>query len=303
MAHIKGNDVNILIRTGSSGNPTVIAGSKSCDFTATANTSDAAAKDDANPIWDNPEFTYYDWSCSNESFVVDIAYLKTLLEKVAIEDATVVVQFQVSNNFAYRGTAIITSLEIDAPNDDFVSVSLSLEGASALSVSQGITITPVTGLRNKIRGKALMVAVNDANEYRTFCYATSHKLSINVQTADVKTKDDNDQAISKEVTGKSMSLSCEHLISDVSHDSCIQTEDVLGITMNGCVTALAFGYYPDAVGHAVDSETDNWGEADQILIEGDFLCTSFSVNAPNKENSTYTAEFQLCGAPVISTAA
>ena len=132
MAHLKGQHVNLLLKRGSSYG--VIASSTNCSLDITANTADAAAKDDpGNGMFDNSEFTNYSWSASNESFIVDINYLAYLLDLVINGNGEVDMQFgndanYYGNKFAKQGRAIISSLTVDAANGDFAKLSLSLDG-------------------------------------------------------------------------------------------------------------------------------------------------------------------------------
>lgn len=301
--HIKGQDVNLFI------DGSVVAASSGCSFSATANSSDAAAKDDpGNGMWDNPEFTYYDWSCNNESFVVNIQTLITFLNKIINGDGTVDVLAKVkgsySATFGRKGKAVITSMEIDAPCDDFLKMTLSMEGASALEVNYDEpTITPNS--LPKIKGKALMLAINTSKtataEWHTLACSTSHKLSLSAQTADTRDKDTNDLAPAKEITGKSLTLSTENLIE-------AGNQGVTGVVMSnifeylttGATVKIAVGYYPGSIGVGAEA-TNDWGGADSVIVSGDFMVSSFELNGTNKEDATYSAEFQCKGAPVIAT--
>lgn len=299
MERIKGKDVNLFI------DGATIAGSTSCTFTLTANTADGASKSDpGDGMWDNPEFTNYSWQTGNESFVVSTASLRTLLEKVIRGDATVDVSFQDTVfDIALQGKAIITQLQVSAPNGDKATLSLSLEGCTPLTVAtdgfdaEYLTTTP-------LRGKALMLALQDADGvYRTLAASTSHSLTVSVQTAETTTKDDNDKSTYKEVTGKSVSLSTENLLATRQSATTrgVLFMDLLQPATNGDTLKLAFGYYADSVGHEAGADAD-WGASEDVLLTGDFICSSISANAAVKDNATYTAEFACKGMPIVNGA-
>lgn len=299
--HIKGQDVNLFI------DGSVVAASSGCSFSVNANSSDATAKDDAGGgMWDNPEFTYYDWSCSNESFVVNIETLITFLTKIIHGDGTVDVLAKVEGSFSAtfgrKGKAIITSMEIDAPCDDFLKMTLSMEGASALTADTKMhAIAP--NLLPKIKGKALMLAINTSKtataEWHTLACSTSHKLSLSAQTSDTRDKDTNDLAPAKEVTGKSLTLSTENLIEAGNQEvTGVVMSNIFGYLTTGATVKIAVGYYPDSIGAALDLSND-WGASRNVIITGDFMVSSLELNGTNKEDATYSAEFQCKGAPFV----
>lgn len=292
---LKGQDVNLFIDNA------IVAGSTSCSLTLTANTADAASKSDpGDGMWDNPEFQNYGWQMSNESYVVDIASLKTLLNKVVNGDATVDVQFQLWHDVSMVGKAIVTQLQVSAPNGDKAQLSLSLEGCTPLSTIEGVT--DVEKMKTSpIKGKALMLAMQTDTEFSTLAASTSHTLTVSVQTAETTTKDDNDMATYKEVTGKSVSLSTENLLAlrEKETESGVAYTDLYARMTVGETLKLAFGYYPESVGAAAGADAD-WGASQQVMLSGDFVCTNLTANGPNKENATYTAEFQGKGMPSVA---
>lgn len=291
---LKGQDVNLFI------NDAIVAGSTSCSLTLTANTADAASKSDpGDGMWDNPEFQNYGWQMSNESYVVDIASLKTLLNKVVNGDAIVDVQFQLWEDVNMAGKAIVTQLQVSAPNGDKAQLSLSLEGCTPLGTSEGML--DVEKMKTSpIKGKALMLAMqNPATKFCTLAASTSHTLTVSVQTAETTTKDDNDMATYKEVTGKSVSLSTENLLVLKEQESGVAYTDLYARMTVGETLKLAFGYYPESVGAEAGADAD-WGASQQVMLSGDFVCTNLTANGPNKENATYTAEFQGKGMPSVA---
>ena len=297
--YIKGRNVNLLV------DGEVIAASTNCSFSLTANTSDSASKsDEGNGMWDNPEFTFYDWSASNESFVVSIAHLQTLLRKVVVENATVFVTFQATETgICYAADAIITQLQLSAPNGDNVKLSLSFDGSSPLTVTGEQETTTITAAR--LRGKALMLAMQgEDGYYHTLMASTTHSLTISVQTADVSTKDNNDKSCHKQVTGKSISLNTENLLTVAP-----SADDVTGVhaskliddVMQGKTLKMSLGYYEDSIGASAGADGD-WKTGEPLLVFGDFICTSLQINGANKENATYSAEFQGKAMPQIGEA-
>lgn len=304
---IKGQSVHLLIDV--SGAKQLIAASTSCDLSVTVNSTDAAAKDDVGQIWDNPIPTTSEWSMTNESFICDIAFLRMLLDKVVNGNAKISIKWLVTNVLSYTGEAIVSSLKVTAPAEGYATLSLSLDGCTPLtadSQTRPVTLPDTTPAR--IKGKPLMVYfTNTGSNCLTVCAATSHTLSISCQTASVLTKDDNEKQVLKEVTGKSISLSTENLL-EIHSEPITLSEWSAVNTLNLALTSPAnkhmiFGYFADSIGKDVETggEKGSWKNPEAI-IEGDFMVSSFSMNAPNKENVTYSVEFQGQGMPTISAA-
>lgn len=314
--HLKGQNVNLLLDLAGGSSPSVIASSISCDFNCTMNTEDVSAKDDpGSGEWNNPQATYYDWSASNQSYLVDTALLFTLLDKVVNGDATVTVQFQTTNGYAaqcnYRGKAVITSLEVAAAIGEKVKVTISLEGASALAQASPISLTPVSEIAAKIAGKALMVAINKGTaanpSWKTIMCSTSHTLTVNLETDDTRDKDMNDAACYKEVVGRSVTLQAETLVpvTDSAGVTGTSVDYLMQAFLNHTDLNLAFGYYPASIGKAVDeqgsgSDPYSWTGPEATFLSGLFLCTSFTpATGENKQDSTMSAEFASKGMPTV----
>ena len=314
MAHLKGQHVNLLLKRGSSYG--VIASSTNCSLDITANTADAAAKDDpGNGIFDNPDFVNCSWRASNESFVVDVNYLAYLLDIVINGNGEVDMQFgndlSYGNKFAKQGCAIISSLTVDAANGDFAKLSLSLDGNGELtSLESAITVTPVRSILPKIKGKALMIAMRTGTgitpDWQTIACASSHKLTVSLNLNDITDKDHNDKTVLKEVTGKSVSLSTENLIDNVGPAPTNGTgiQKLYDLITNGTPVKVAFGYYPSSIGQSIHNGTDThdngWGDPGTTLLEGDFIVTSLSTSGANNEDATFSAEFKNKGAVIVA---
>lgn len=291
--YVKAKKVNLLV------DGAAIQSSTSCTLALTANTADAASKTDpGDGMWDNPAFVSYSWTMGNESFVADIEALSSLLLKVINGDATLDVAIQDENNFYLEGSAIVTQLQLNAPNGDNATMSLSLEGLGPLNLLGSNVHDVVLQKTTPIKGRALMLALKlEGTSYRTIAGSTGHSLTVSLQTADVNTKDTYDMSVYKEVTGKSISLSTENLIAMSPGDG-VGVYGLMDVLMQGMPVEMSFGYYQDTSG--AEAPEQNWGEPSRLLVNGTFLVSSLSVNASNKDNATYSAEFSGQGAPTVT---
>lgn len=298
MEIVKGRNVHLWIDNQ------VIQGSTDCEFTIKANTADITSKTDAGDgMWNKPEFVNYDFSCSNQSFLCNQTQLRSLLTRVINGKASVRVSMCPSGGYvigswnAISGQAIITQLQIDAPHRDKVKVSISMDGNGKLTKdSSGEQFVPEEAPLPAVNGKALMVAVQRGDKWFTFACATSHSLTINVQTSDASHKD---VGIHKEVTGKSITLNTQNLFGmESSTDKETGMTFLLDSSMAGETVKLKFGYYADAL---PDAENSNWEEPSSTYIQGDFLISQLQMQAPHKDNATYNAEFVNIGQITLTT--
>lgn len=306
--HLKGQNVNLLINQGAAYVP--IAASTSCDLNITANNEDAAAKDDpGNGIFDNPEFVNYSYTMSNESFVVEAEFLAMLLDKVINGDAQLDIQYQMvgasGSIFVKRGTGIVTSMTVEAPHPGFAKVNISMDGNGSLENGTAVNIVKPASIASRIKGKALMVAMQTAeNVWKTIACATGHRLSVTCATSDVTDKDYNDKAVLKEITSKSVTLTTDNLVENGVQAGAGINELYNKLTTGGSVK-MAFGYYPDSIGtsiHGQAQSANGWGESDTVLLSGTFSCTSLNTSGANKEDVTFTAEFQNKGKVTVEAA-
>lgn len=296
--HIKARNVNLIM------GGTAIGGSDSCDITYTLNTAQAAAKSDvASGLWDNPEPTYYDWQANNESFIIGASHLTSLISAWnAGTPVTVKFQIDGQGGWARQGSAIITNLSITSQMDDYAKVTLSFDGAGALSVvsDSSFSYSPASG--DKIRGKAIMVAINTSQtstpSWHTIACATNHTMELSHQLGDVRCKDINDLAPNKEITGNSCKITTENLVAlNEEGDTAITLDELETYLREGATVALQIGYYSGAVGH----EDEDWGGATTVFLSGNFLVTSFNISGQGtQEDATFKAEFSNKGAVSFS---
>lgn len=313
--HVKGKDVNLFLKHGE--DYAAVAASTSCDINITANTEEAASKSDfGDGLFNNPEFLNYTWNLSNESFVVDMEFMAYFMDKILNGDATFDTSFQTSVGGDYvclAGKAIVTYCEITANNGEYAKIRLSLIGSGA--IGNGTMQTTTTMTTDKIKGKALMIAMHGGagNDYRTIACSTGHTLSIDIQTEDISDKDTNDKVLLKEVVGKSVKLTTNNLIGNYGSSSTtpgMTFTDIFSRIFTGTEVTLEFGYYHGSIGASIHDDPSKaqkgWGRSNQVLVSGTFLVTSFSQNGTVKENSTWTAEFTSKGkvnVPLASAAA
>lgn len=146
---------------------------------------------------------------------------------------------------------------------------------------------------SKIKGGDMMLFVDG----KSIAYATSHTLEITGETTDTSNKDEGGgDWSSQEVSILSWSASSENIYS----------EDGEGDNFEDLYDLMIAKQPIDAVfakksGNATDVPTGGWTKS-APSYEGKVVITSLSLNAPNGEFASYTAQFQGVGALVKKTA-
>lgn len=139
-----------------------------------------------------------------------------------------------------------------------------------------------------IKGSKLMVFLNDA----PIAFATSHSLSITVNTTEVSTKDHGDfpSVIGNNITWE---ITTENLYSDNAESALWAAMK----TMQPVTVKFAASNYKNETSQkgivGVDSATE-W-TVEKAIASGKALITSLSVNAPSGDNATLSATFTGVG--------
>ena len=139
-----------------------------------------------------------------------------------------------------------------------------------------------------IKGSKLMVFLNDA----PIAFATSHSLSITVNTTEVSTKDHGDfpSVIGNNITWE---ITTENLYSDNAESALWAAMK----TMQPVTVKFATSNYKNETSQkgivGVDSATE-W-TVEKAIASGKALITSLSVNAPSGDNATLSATFTGVG--------
>lgn len=149
-----------------------------------------------------------------------------------------------------------------------------------------------------IKGKALMIQVStDGSTYNTIAMATSCTVNLTSNTADTKTKDDNEQFEYNEVVSQDWTLTTENLIPVDGNG--IDLTELMGYMTNGTTLYVAFSYLAGSLGEETTTGTWTGVATASQLMTGTAILNSLTVNAPNRENASYTAEFAGKGALTV----
>ena len=129
MAEKRGADVLVYVNDGS--NDVLVGGQKNATVSLSADTIESTTKSDDYKKYVS---SYKSWSVSMDALVIasdsGFALLKTAYEsgdpvKVHVKSS------EATPEFEFEGEAIVTSLELNAPDTDLFTVSVELQGTGA----------------------------------------------------------------------------------------------------------------------------------------------------------------------------
>lgn len=146
---------------------------------------------------------------------------------------------------------------------------------------------------SKIKGGDMMLFIDG----KSIAYATSHTLEITGETTDTSNKDEGGgDWSSQEVSILSWSASSENIYSEDGEGD--NYEDLFDLMVAKQPIDAVFAKKSQT---ATDVPTGGWTKS-APSYEGKVVITSLSLNAPNGEFASYTAQFQGVGALVKKTA-
>ena len=148
--------------------------------------------------------------------------------------------------------------------------------------------------RKPLKGKDLMIFANS----KAIALATSHTLSLTAETSDTSSKD-NGMWSESEITGMAWTASSESIgAATESQTTDVSYEELLDLCLAAKPIDVVLGIPKNASNDGVPE--DGWTVPDnaslsQTHYKGKALITSVELNAPNKENTSITAQFQGVG--------
>ena len=128
MSAIKGLDV--LIKVGS----TVVGGQRNASLEMSAETIDTTVKSTGGWAAKIPGIKSWTSSCDGVYFLDDTGL--EAAQTAFMNGNAVQLEFSNSSGLAYSGQAVITSMSVEAGQEDVVSYTISFEGTGALTVGK-----------------------------------------------------------------------------------------------------------------------------------------------------------------------
>lgn len=137
MAKMTGMSVKLFIKDATTGK--ILAGQRNATLSRSAETIDATSKDTAG-FWKESlaGFKEYSIDCDGAFIEGDEAY--QILETAFINSENVDVYLELPSGTRYEGNCTLTDFSLEAPYDDLVTFSISLQGNGALVVTNALIV-------------------------------------------------------------------------------------------------------------------------------------------------------------------
>lgn len=129
---------------------------------------------------------------------------------------------------------------------------------------------------------------------KSIAFATSHKLSVNVETVETTSKDSGGKWVNKAARKISWNMSTENLYS-VDGEG-LNFSDLFDKLVAREAIEAVFCLEKDYATKAEEVPDGGWLPSLAGTYSGKVIITSLEANAPNGDNATYTASFEGVGA-------
>lgn len=127
MAEIKGVDVLIKVATK------VVGGQRNATLEMSSETIDTTTKSSAG--WSTKIAGMKSWTCSCDGVFFATDEGRKAVESAFMAGTAVEIEMSNASGLHYGGSALITSMNVEAGQDDVVSYSISFEGTGAVSTT------------------------------------------------------------------------------------------------------------------------------------------------------------------------
>ena len=303
MATLKGQHLRILLLDGDKFK--VVGKSTNATITLTGNSDDVSTKDDVI-LFSKPEITSKSWSVQVESLdVTDTAAVLNAIKNLKLftliwdEVDTGDNQTMMQAGFARTGTAYLNDVTFQWDDRTNSTKQLQFTGVGAL---QKITTKPTQDLVEKddayTKGQFVRLFLgsdNSAVPAKIVAAAKSLSLHVSMSLEDATTKDTTGDWQVQEPTSISY---------DISSNALVRSGDVITSTVQGQDFSSIEAIYETST--PVKWQIANVSGANNrtkgtVIASGSAVVTQLTLNAPNRQNATYTT--QLTGYGIYTVGA
>lgn len=302
MGTLKGQNFRILAQLDGS-SMSVIGMSTNCTVTLTNNTEDASTKDVVG-LASKPDVISKAWSVQVDSLnVVNTAAMLTAFKsmtKILImwdETSTTDNQTHEGATYGRQGYAYLSDCTFTFNGRENSAKSLQFTGASAL------TTIPASGQSYEVldpgsytKGQFVRLFLgsdNTATPAKVIGSAKQLKLHVSLQLEDASTKDTTGDWQIQEPTGLSYDITSNALVH--GGDNITSAVQAQGLSELEAIYEA---------GTPVKFQIANASGANQrtkgaVIVSGSVIITQLTINAPNRQNATYDAQFNGWGAYTV----
>ena len=300
MATLKGQNLRIMVFDTTAEKFKVVGMATNATITLTGNNSDASTKDDVG-LAKKPEITSKSWSVQVESLDVSdmgamMTAIKSLTPFTLIWDEVSTTDNQTpvaSTAFARKGTAFLNDVTFTINNRENASKSLQFTGSGALETLSATPTAQTISAGSYTKGQNVRLFLgSDNTAVPAAVIAAAQQLSIHVsmQLENASTKDTDGDWDIQEPTGLSY---------DISTTALVRSGETISSAVAGKTIADLETIYEASTPvkwQIANVSGDNHRTKGSVIASGSVVVTQLTLNAPNRQNATYSAQLTGWGA-------
>ena len=298
---LKGQNFRILTFDSTASKFKCVGMATNCTVTLTNNTDDASTKDDVG-MAAKPTMTSQSWSVSVESLdVADVGAMLTAIKSLTkfklMWDETSTTDNQTGEyaTFGRVGDAYLNDAVFQFDNRTNSSKNLQFTGVSAL---EALTDEPYATISAGSYTKGQFVRLflgsdNTTAPAKVIAAAKTLSLHVSMTLEDATTKDTPGNWQIQEPTGLSYDISTSALVrGNDTITSAVAAQDLSSIeSIYEAGTPVKW--------KICNVSGDNQRTAGAVIASGSVLLTQLTLNGPNRQNATYTAQLNGYGAYTV----
>ena len=299
---LKGQNFRILTFDSTASKFKCVGMATNCTVTLTNNTEDASTKDDVG-MAAKPIMTSQGWSVSVESLDVSdaaamLTAIKSLTPFTLMWDETSTTDNQTGEQatFARKGSAYLNDATFNFNDRENATKSLQFTGSGALETISSTPSYEAVSASAYTKGQFVRLFLSSDNTTapaKVIAAAKSLSLHVSMTLEDATTKDTTGNWQIQEPTGLSYDISTSALVrGNDTITSAVAAQDL---------TSIESIY---EAGTPVKWKICNVSGANQrtagaVIASGSVLLTQLTLNGPNRQNATFTAQLNGYGAYTV----
>ena len=295
---LKGQNIRILTFDSTASKFKCVGMATNCTVTLTNNTEDASTKDDVG-MAAKPTMTSQGWSVSVESLDVSdaaamLTAIKSLTPFTLMWDETSTTDNQTGEQatFARKGSAYLNDATFNFNDRENATKSLQFTGSGALETISSTPSYEAVSASAYTKGQFVRLFLSSDNTTapaKVIAAAKSLSLHVSMTLEDATTKDTTGNWQIQEPTGLSYDISTSALVrGNDTITSAVAAQDLASIeSIYEAGTPVKW--------KICNVSGDNQRTAGAVIASGSVLLTQLTLNGPNRQNATYTAQLNGYG--------
>ena len=299
---LKGQNFRILTFDSTASKFKCVGMATNCTVALTNNTEDASTKDDVG-MAAKPTMTSQGWSVSVESLdVSDAAVMLTAIKSLTPftlmwdETSTTDNQTGEQATFARKGSAYLNDATFNFNDRENATKSLQFTGSGALETISSTPSYEAVSASAYTKGQFVRLFLSSDNTTapaKVIAAAKSLSLHVSMTLEDATTKDTTGNWQIQEPTGLSYDISTSALVrGNDTITSAVAAQDLASIeSIYEAGTPVKW--------KIANASGANNRTAGAVIASGSVLLTQLTLNGPNRQNATFTAQLNGYGAYTV----